>query len=306
MLTTAMSSMSIAVATQTTARVQRFVVMPPASPTAPGQGRRLSCETPVRGTVRGGAGSTTPTCSPRRRPRRATSSAGRSTTSVRSAHADAVPARLEAGDDLRQRAVTGRDQARLPRVDGDPDPPAQRLGRGQGRAARVGAHERARRRPRSGSARAGRTLPPSRRTTKASAGRSRSSRRRAELAQAALDDDAEAPGQRRRVLGVVGHEQRREPEPGQHVLQLAADDGAGLGVERRERLVEQQHAGVARQRPGQRDALALAAGQRARALVGQVVDAHPRQQLGRPARAPPKPTFWATVRCGNSASSCGT
>ena len=148
-LTTAMSSMSIAVATQTTARVQRFVVMAgSARPRRADQGRRLSCETPVRGTVRGGAGSTTPTCSPRAEAQARDLVGGALDHERPQAHADAVPARLEARDDLGQRAVARRDQARLPRVDGDPDPPPQGLGRGQRGAARVGAHQRRPRRPR--------------------------------------------------------------------------------------------------------------------------------------------------------------
>ena len=43
--------------------------------------------------------------------------------------------------------------------------------------------------------------------------------------------------------------------------QLAARPGAGGGIEGRQRLVQQQHLGLARQRPGQGHALALATGQ---------------------------------------------
>ena len=55
-------------------------------------------------------------------------------------------------------------------------------------------------------------------------------------------------------------------------LDLDAQFGAQLGVEVRERLVEQKHAGVAHQRAADRDALALAAGQLGRPAVEQVGD----------------------------------
>ena len=93
---------------------------------------------------------------------------------------------------------------------------------------------------------------------------------------------------------------------GEQLLQLAAHHRARVRVERRERLVEQQHARVARQRAGQRDALALAAGQLARARVGEVGDAEALQQLVDARRSPPKATFARTLRCGNSAYSWNT
>ena len=55
---------------------------------------------------------------------------------------------------------------------------------------------------------------------------------------------------------------------------------AHLGVERRERLVEQQHARLDRQRPGQRDPLLLAAGQ----LAGVLVARAPTARRGRASR----------------------
>ena len=54
-------------------------------------------------------------------------------------------------------------------------------------------------------------------------------------------------------------------ELGEQVLQLAAHDAARVRVQRRQRLVEQQHRRVARERARERDALALAAGQRSSA-----------------------------------------
>ena len=50
-------------------------------------------------------------------------------------------------------------------------------------------------------------------------------------------------------------------------------------VQRAERFVEQQHAGPVDQRPGQRDALALAAGQLRRGAAAMVGQAHHRQRL---------------------------
>ena len=61
--------------------------------------------------------------------------------------------------------------------------------------------------------------------------------------------------------------------------QPAAQLLAHLGVERAERLVEQQHARAHRQRAGERDALALAAGKLRGIPVGQPVELHQLEQL---------------------------
>ena len=63
-------------------------------------------------------------------------------------------------------------------------------------------------------------------------------------------------------------------QPAQPAAQLLAD----LGVERAEGLVEQQHLGLHRQRPGQRDPLALPAGELVRIAVGQPVELHQLEQ----------------------------
>ena len=107
------------------------------------------------------------------------------------------------------------------------------------------------------------------------------------LAQAPVHDHPDPLGQRGGVAEVVGDEQRRQRQVAEHVLQLAAHDRARVGVERRQRLVEQQDLRVARQRAGDRDALALAARQRARALVGEVADAQALEQRADVARPPP-------------------
>ena len=75
----------------------------------------------------------------------------------------------------------------------------------------------------------------------------------------------------------------------QHRAELARRARARAGVERRQRLVEQQHVGLARERARERHALALAARQRARPGVGQL--AHPEALEQRPAArsAPSEP-----------------
>ena len=89
---------------------------------------------------------------------------------------------------------------------------------------------------------------------------------------------ADAVGDRQRLGLVVGDEQRGDPEPLLDAADLAAQLVADARVERRERLVEQQHGRLDRQRAGDRDALLLAAGELVRVAVAGVV-------RGRPARA---------------------
>ena len=61
------------------------------------------------------------------------------------------------------------------------------------------------------------------------------------------------------VLERVRDQQRGELEAGEEVTELVANLLAGDRVERAERLVEQQHSWLARERAGERHALALAA-----------------------------------------------
>jgi hypothetical protein len=99
-------------------------------------------------------------------------------------------------------------------------------------------------------------------------------------------------------------------QPAQPAAQLLAH----LGVERAERLVEQQHARLDRQSAGQRDALPLAARQLVRIAVAQPVELNQLEQLFAPARGSlsrgrvargrtrrPKAMFSNTVMCRNSA-----
>ena len=58
---------------------------------------------------------------------------------------------------------------------------------------------------------------------------------------------------------VVGDIERGDPDPPLELLQLIPGGGPKLGVEVRERLVEQKHRGLTDDRPGQRDSLPLAA-----------------------------------------------
>ena len=61
--------------------------------------------------------------------------------------------------------------------------------------------------------------------------------------------------------------------------ELAADDAAGVRVECRERLVEQEHGRVARERPRERDALPLAPREIAGPCAGEVRDPEALEQL---------------------------
>jgi hypothetical protein len=80
----------------------------------------------------------------------------------------------------------------------------------------------------------------------------------------------------------VRDDQRRQLERMQQLLELEPDRVLGVRIERGERFVEQQHAGVARERPGQRDPLPLAARQFARPRLREVRDAKALQQLRDP------------------------
>ena len=84
---------------------------------------------------------------------------------------------------------------------------------------------------------------------------------------------------RQRLLLVVGDQDEGDADVALQVLQLDLHVAAQLAVERRQRLVEQQHGRPVDQRAGQRDALLLAA--------GQLPDApRARSPAGAPARAP--------------------
>ena len=161
-------------------------------------------------------------------------------------------------------APPGRVERDLPGMDGDVDVAVERVGRADRRRRRRARPRSARRarpvaRPRS-------RFAPVNAATNASAGRVDELLGRAELAQLPVDDHADRSASASRVLVVVRHEQRRQAELARGARASSARTVDFVcGVERRERLVEQQHAGLARERARERDALALAAGELGRA-----------------------------------------
>ena len=84
---------------------------------------------------------------------------------------------------------------------------------------------------------------------------------RADLLDAAVVHHGELVGHGERFLLIVRHEQEGDADAALHGLQLDAHLLAQLGIERGQRLVEQQHVGLQHQRARQRDALPLAAGE---------------------------------------------
>ena len=134
---------------------------------------------------------------------------------------------------------------------------------------------------------------------------------RADLLDAAVVDHHDLVGDLEGLLLVVGDEHGGDVDlvvqAAQPVAQLLAD----LGVERAERLVEQQHRRLDRQRPGEGHALALAARQLRRQPVGELLEVHELEQLVRPGRvisalgrlriSRPKATLRCTDRCLNAA-----
>ena len=84
-------------------------------------------------------------------------------------------------------------------------------------------------------------------------------------------------------LGVVGDEHDR-PAGGVELVEQGHDVGAGVAVEVAGRLVGEDERGLGDERPGDRDALLLAAGQLGRLVVEAI--AHARAARARPSRAP--------------------
>ena len=123
--------------------------------------------------------------------------------------------------------------------------------------------------------------------------------RAAALEQPALVHDADAVGERERLLLVVGDEDRGDAQlaldPAHGAPQLLAD----AGVERAERLVQQQHLRPVRQRARQRDALLLAARELRRQALVHAVERDELQQLLAP-RAPLRRACTPRTRSANS------
>ncbi len=97
---------------------------------------------------------------------------------------------------------------------------------------------------------------------------------RADLLHAAVMHDGEAIGNRERLFLVVGDENRGEAQTPLERANFLAHFGAQLGIEIRERFVEQEHVGTNRQRAGDRHALLLTARELARVAVGQLGQPH--------------------------------
>ena len=150
---------------------------------------------------------------------------------------------------------------------------------------------------------------PTNSATNAVAGREYSSAGSATCSSLPVAHDADPVGHGQRLLLVVGDEQGGGAEPLLQGADLLAQLQPDLGVERGQRLVEQQHVRLDRQRPGQRDALLLAAGQLVRVLAGLRGQADHVEQLGGRLRRrcaaaifrmrSPKPTLSSALMFGN-------
>ena len=102
-----------------------------------------------------------------------------------------------------------------------------------------------------------------------------------------LVHDDDPVGQRHRLDLVVGDVDRGDGEIALQMLQLRPHHGAQLGVEVGQRLVHQEQPRRAHDGAGERDALALAAGEFGGAPLEQVRQARPaRRRLRTRSRAP--------------------
>ena len=104
--------------------------------------------------------------------------------------------------------------------------------------------------------------------------------RPADLQDMAVAHDRDAVRHRERLLLVMGDQHEGDARLLLEALQLALHLLAQLQVERRKRLVEQQHAGLGRQGTGQRHALLLAARELGGPAAGKPLEPHHGQGLG--------------------------
>ena len=102
---------------------------------------------------------------------------------------------------------------------------------------------------------------------------------RGDLRDPAAEHHGDAVGHGERLVLVVGDQHEGDADRLLQAAQLDLHLLAQLLVERRQRLVEQQHLRPHHQRAGQRDALALAAGQLVRAALAEPGQRHLRQRL---------------------------
>ena len=105
--------------------------------------------------------------------------------------------------------------------------------------------------------------------------------RRADLLDPALVEHRQAVAHRQRLLLVVRDVDEGDPELLLDPLQLDLQLLAQLQVERAERLVEQQRLRPVDDRAGERDALALAAGELPRLAAAVALEPHERERLAR-------------------------
>ncbi|MNY07837.1 hypothetical protein D3C86_1406590 [compost metagenome] len=103
--------------------------------------------------------------------------------------------------------------------------------------------------------------------------------RRALLYDFALIEDDNTIGKIERLFLVMRHENRGDAERIVNLAQPAAKVAAHIGVQRSERLIQQQHLGIDRKRTRQRHALPLPAGNLRRETVAQTIKLHQPQKL---------------------------
>ena len=137
---------------------------------------------------------------------------------------------------------------------------------------------------------------------------------RADLADFALRHHHQAVGDGQRLLLVVRHHDGGQAELALQLADLHPHLLPQLGVEVRQRLVQQQHVGPDGQRPGQRHALLLAAGELPRQAVREPIQPHQAQGLARAPRARPSAPSASRARrrrcrrpsCAGTTRSSGT
>lgn len=126
---------------------------------------------------------------------------------------------------------------------------------------------------------------PTNSATNGVAGRSYNSAGAAHCSSLPAVQDGDPVGHRQRLHLVVGDEHGGDAEGQLEPADLLAQVRPHLGVQRGERLVEQEHARAQCQGAGERDALLLAAGHLVRVAVAVVGEPHQVQEFGGPLAA---------------------
>jgi hypothetical protein len=93
------------------------------------------------------------------------------------------------------------------------------------------------------------------------------------LSQGTAVQDRHVVGDRRRLVSIVRHEQRRRGRLGEELAEVGEQLASGRRVEPGERLVEQEESGSHREGPREAHPLRFAAGERVRRTVGEAGDA---------------------------------